>query len=72
MSELRDLQDRLESALGRLERAGRPGGGRVAELEAENAALAAELERLNAARQKDLAELDTLISQIRPLVEEPN
>jgi len=43
---------------------------RVAELEAENAALGEELERLRAKRDKDVAALDELIAQLKPLIEE--
>jgi len=43
---------------------------RVAELEAENARLADELEKLRAKRDKDVAALDELIAQLKPLIEE--
>ena len=43
---------------------------RIATLEAENAALEEELERLRAKRDKDVAALDELIAQLKPLIEE--
>ena len=43
---------------------------RVAALEAEKAALADELERLRVKRDKDVAALDDLIAQLKPLIEE--
>jgi len=74
MSDLNVLQKRLEEALAILEAAG-PGNGaetsdRIAALEAENTRLAEDLATLEQERSKDLAQLDTLISQLRPLIEE--
>ena len=43
---------------------------RVTQLEQEKAALAGELERLRAKRDIDVAALDELISQLKPLIEE--
>lgn len=43
---------------------------RIATLEAENAALDEELERLRAKRDKDVAALDELLAQLKPLIEE--
>lgn len=43
---------------------------RVRALEAENAELTDELERLRAKRDKDVAALDELIAQLKPLIEE--
>lgn len=43
---------------------------RVKTLEAENAELADELERLREKRDKDVAALDELIAQLKPLIEE--
>ncbi len=43
---------------------------RIAELEAENAACGEELERLRDKRDKDVAALDELIAQLKPLIEE--
>ena len=81
MSELKDLEARLNVALERLEAGLDSGGGasgaelakaqdRLAALEAENRALSADLDALRSARDADLAQLDGLIAQLRPLVEE--
>ncbi|MBP7241885.1 hypothetical protein [Amaricoccus sp.] len=43
---------------------------RVGELEAENAELRDELERLRVKRDRDVAALDELIAQLKPLIEE--
>ena len=43
---------------------------RVAELEARNAELAEELEHMRVKRDKDVAALDDLIAQLKPLIEE--
>ncbi|MER2509689.1 hypothetical protein [Amaricoccus sp.] len=43
---------------------------RIAELEALNAELAEELEQLRVKRDKDVAALDDLIAQLKPLIEE--
>ena len=43
---------------------------RVAELEARNAELAEELEQMRVKRDKDVAALDDLIAQLKPLIEE--
>ncbi len=43
---------------------------RIAELEARNAELAEELEQLRVKRDKDVAALDDLIAQLKPLIEE--
>ena len=43
---------------------------RIAALEAEKAELADELERLRVKRDKDVAALDDLIAQLKPLIEE--
>ena len=73
MTELETLSRRLDAALGALE-TGAAGGERaardMAELRAQNAKLHEDLARLNAAREQDLAQLDELISQLKPLVEE--
>lgn len=76
MKELRALEERLEHALGLLEQTPATGGGgdgaadRIAELEAENRNLCERLDKMSAEREKDLAQLDTLIAQLRPLIEE--
>ena len=43
---------------------------RVGELERENARLGEELDNLRAKRDKDVAALDELIAQLKPLIEE--
>jgi hypothetical protein len=43
---------------------------RVGELERENARLVEELESLRRKRDKDVAALDELIAQLKPLIEE--
>ena len=82
MSELSSLERRIDAALERIQNAlatqnGGDGGDdlnaardRIAALEAENRQLSAQLTELNAARSQDLAQLDQLIGQLRPLVEE--
>ncbi|MSU89023.1 hypothetical protein GE300_05205 [Rhodobacteraceae bacterium 2CG4] len=74
MDELRALETRLEKALSVLEQAdgatGAGNAGRLAELEAENRALSERLEQVTGEREKDLAQLDTLIARLRPLIEE--
>ena len=81
MSQISQLDDLFAEALERL-RAAVGGAGpatspdesalrsRVAALESENAALVDELERLRAKRDKDVAALDDLIAQLKPLIEE--
>jgi hypothetical protein len=81
MVQILELESQIAAALDRLRGAvvGRAaaGGGegqalaaRVAELEREKSALAGELERLRAKRDQDVASLDELISQLKPLIEE--
>ena len=83
MSQITDLEAQLAEAFDRLRNAlaakaakARPQPGeraleeRVAALEAEKAALADELERLRDKRDKDVAALDDLIAQLKPLIEE--
>jgi hypothetical protein len=72
---LAEALDRLRSAIAaRDDAAARPEEQslreRVAPLEAEKAALADELERLRVKRDKDVAALDDLIAQLKPLIEE--
>ncbi|MFO1208795.1 MAG: hypothetical protein U1E40_06175 [Amaricoccus sp.] len=43
---------------------------RIATLESEKAELARELEQLRVKRDKDVAALDDLIAQLKPLIEE--
>ena len=83
MSQISDLQVHLAEALGRLrsalaarEAAARPQPeqqallDRIGRLEDEKAELADELERLRVKRDKDVAALDDLIAQLKPLIEE--
>lgn len=83
MSQISQLDAQIAEALGRLRAAlqaqdaltaAAPGEAelraRIAKLEAENAALADELDRLRAKRDKDVAALDDLIAQLKPLIEE--
>ena len=68
--------DRLRNALAAKAAAARPQPGeraleeRIAALEAEKAELADELDRLRVKRDKDVAALDDLIAQLKPLIEE--
>jgi hypothetical protein len=83
MSQITELEVQLAEALDRLRSAlaardasaaARPDEralrDRIAALEAEKAELADELERLRAKRDKDVAALDDLIAQLKPLIEE--
>jgi predicted nucleic acid-binding Zn-ribbon protein len=72
---LAEALDRLRSAIAARDAAAakpeeRTLHDRVAALEAEKAALADELERLRVKRDKDVAALDDLIAQLKPLIEE--
>jgi hypothetical protein len=75
-SQLAEALDRLRSALSAREAtvATQPDEqalhDRVAALEAEKADLADELERLRIKRDKDVAALDDLIAQLKPLIAE--
>jgi len=81
MSDLNSLEARLDAAFEVIEArlaSGSAGDGdgmaearaRISDLEQENRDLANTLETLNSERAKDLEQLDKLISQLRPLVEE--
>lgn len=83
MSQISELEvhlakalDRLRAAVAAQASAARPGVDeqalreRIATLEAEKADLADELERLREKRDKDVAALDDLIAQLKPLIEE--
>ena len=81
MSQTRQLEAEIAAALDRLQRAIGKGSvpetgsadglqARVAELEKDKAALSRELENLKAKRDKDVAALDDLIAQLKPLIEE--
>jgi len=66
MSDLKKLESRINMALGRLEAAE---AGHL-ELTKENAKLRADLETERNNRQADLEELDRLLGQLKPLIEE--
>ena len=83
MSQITDLEaqlaeafDRLRAALAARAAAAQPQPGeralkeRISALEGEKADLADELERLRVKRDKDVAALDDLIAQLKPLIEE--
>lgn len=81
MSQIIEIEGQIAAALDRLRTAVAsryaPTGdddttlvARVMQLEQEKAALAGELERLRAKRDMDVAALDELISQLKPLIEE--
>ena len=83
MSQITDLEarlaeafDRLRAALAARAAAVQPQPGeralkeRIAALEGEKADLADELDRLRVKRDKDVAALDDLIAQLKPLIEE--
>ncbi len=83
MSDISQLDDQLTEAIERLrssiaarfaEASPKPEEGellaRLKRLENENSALVAELENLRAKRDKDVAALDELIAQLKPLIEE--
>jgi len=78
MDEVKELEARLAAALDALERklseAAKPTGDGpdLADLQAENERLQQELADLNDERERDLAQLDQLIAQLKPLVEEAN
>ncbi len=80
MSQISQLEDQIREALERLRSslaardAAQPDERelleRVAKLESENSSLTNELERLREKRDKDVAALDELIAQLKPLIEE--
>lgn len=80
MSQIEDIETRMTRALealrARLGDGGAPASAdgdtaaRLAALETENARLLRDMERLRAKRDKDVAALDELISQLKPLIEE--
>lgn len=75
-SQLAEALDRLRAAVSAREAAAATAPDeqalreRVAALEAEKAELADELERLRVKRDKDVAALDDLIAQLKPLIAE--
>lgn len=82
MSQIKELDQAVTTALARLRSSldaretalaasGQPDlQARIAALEAKNADLQDELERLREKRDKDVAALDELIAQLKPLIEE--
>lgn len=83
MSQITELESRLAEAIDRLRSvlaareaavAAQPGEqalrDRIDALEAEKAELADELEKLRVKRDKDVAALDELIAQLKPLIAE--
>jgi SMC interacting uncharacterized protein involved in chromosome segregation len=78
MDEVKELEARLSAALDALERklaeAAQPAGDGpdLDALRDENERLQQELADLNDERERDLAQLDQLIAQLKPLVEEAN
>lgn len=84
MSEISQLDEQIAAALARLRSslADRQAASsaaiteqpdlqaRIGALESENAGLRDELERLSEKRDKDVAALDDLIAQLKPLIEE--
>jgi len=75
-AQLAEALDRLRAAFAAREAASVPQPDqqalidRIAALESENAELADELDRLRVKRDKDVAALDDLIAQLKPLIEE--
>ncbi len=75
-AQLAEALDRLRSAVAARKAAAAPQPGerplreRIAALENEKADLADELDRLRVKRDKDVAALDDLIAQLKPLIEE--
>ncbi len=78
MDDVKELEARLTAALDVLERKlaetgeNSGGDGDVDALRAENERLQQELADLTEERERDLAQLDQLIAQLKPLVEEAN
>lgn len=75
-TQLSEALDRLRAALAARDAAAKPQPAeqelldRIAALEEDKAELADELERLRVKRDKDVAALDDLIAQLKPLIEE--
>jgi predicted nucleic acid-binding Zn-ribbon protein len=75
-AQLAEALDRLRAAIAAKDAAAAPQPeeralrDRIAALEKEKAELADELERLRVKRDKDVAALDDLIAQLKPLIEE--
>jgi hypothetical protein len=75
-AQLVEALDRLRSAVAARDAANAPRpdqqalADRISALESEKAELSDELERLRVKRDKDVAALDDLIAQLKPLIEE--
>ena len=75
MRDLASIEERLEKALGRIEdafrnaRRGEPDND-ISALAAENASMQKELDKLRKQRDDDVGQLDKLIAQLGPLVDE--
>ncbi|MGE4611213.1 MAG: hypothetical protein AAED33_07455 [Paracoccaceae bacterium] len=72
MNELKTLEDRLKSATDRISATLSSAGGAeidLANLRDENARLQEKLAGLKKQRESDLAEVDSLIEQLRPLMD---
>ncbi len=80
MSQIIEIENQIAASLDRLRsavasRQVAAGGDqavieRITQLEREKTALTGELERLRAKRDSDVATLDELITQLKPLIEE--
>ncbi len=77
MSEIEDLEGRIARAMGRIEAAlaaQKPAEGAdpvaLRRLERVNVALRSQLKDMELKREADIAQLDGLIAELRPLVEE--
>ncbi|MEE9453969.1 MAG: hypothetical protein V3V13_06265 [Paracoccaceae bacterium] len=73
MNELNTLEDRLKSATDRISvliSAKSGGGAETPEMLTENAQLKEQLQKHKAERQADMDDLDALLAQLRPLMED--
>jgi seryl-tRNA synthetase len=79
MAEIKEMERRLSSALSRIEKASKALAKRPAaavadakaeELEAEVKTLRGQLGDVRDARKRDLDEMDAILAQLRPLIEE--
>lgn len=84
MSQIAEFENQLAAAFDRLRAAMARGGSantnaevdsdslraRISDLETEKAGLASQLSGLRSKRDKDVAALDELIAQLKPLIEE--
>jgi len=70
MDELQDLQNRFFRALARIESLNSAELGKdLAATRRENAQLLHKLDKVNTKRKQDRAELDSVLEQIRPILE---